>query len=71
MIAIQTTVQGGLIRLPEAVRVSEGARVIVTILDPVAKSNGSALSETIETEDVEFVRACRGRLANQLQRVED
>ncbi len=65
MITIKGTVQNGAVRLPETIRGLEGAHVIVTILDPIVKGNGNVLSEAIETEDVEFVRACRGRLAKQ------
>lgn len=71
MITIQGTVQNGLIKLPESIRVLEGTRVIVTLLGPGAKNNGHALNEVLEDEDVKFVRACRGRLAQQLQGVEE
>ena len=54
-------------KLPDAIKVSDGSRVIVTILEPAAKIEDKFLSEGIEDEDVEFVRACRGRLAKQLQ----
>ena len=47
--------------------VIDGSRVIVTILEPTAKLDDNYLSKGIEDEDVEFVRACRGRLAKQLQ----
>ncbi|MEX1329041.1 MAG: hypothetical protein AB1Z29_19740 [Desulfobacterales bacterium] len=54
-------------KLPDAVKVSDGSRVIVTILGPNNKIEDNTLSEELENEDVEFVRACRGRLAKQLQ----
>ena len=67
MIYIKGTVKGSSVKLPDAVKVSDGSRVIVTILEPNAKIEDRFLSEQIENEDVEFVRACRGRLAKQLQ----
>lgn len=70
MITIPGTVHGGLVKLPDAMRVADGARVIITILEPMAKRVTHFLPENIETEDLEFVRACRGRLAKQLQEVD-
>ena len=67
MIQIQGTVKGSSVKLPDAVKVSDGSRVIVTILGPNNKIEDNTLSEELENEDVEFVRACRGRLAKQLQ----
>ena len=67
MIYIKATVKGSSVKLPEAIKVSDGSRVIVTILEPTAQIGNSFLSEELEHEDVEFVRGCRGRLANQLQ----
>ena len=54
-----------------AIKVSDGSRVIVTILEPTDKIEDRFLSEELEDEDVEFVRACRGRLAKQLQTADD
>jgi hypothetical protein len=70
MITVTATVQGGLVKLPEAIRIANGTRVIITILAPVAKNGKRFLPEDIEAEDIEFVRACRGRLAKQLEKVE-
>ena len=67
MIDLKGTVKGSSMKLPDAIKVSDGSRVIVTILEPAAKIEDKFLSEGIEDEDVEFVRACRGRLAKQLQ----
>ena len=58
-------------KLPDAIKVSDGSRVIVTVLEPTAKIEDKFLSEELENEDVEFVRACRGRLAKQLQRANE
>ena len=68
MIHIQGTVKGSSVKLPDAIKVSDGSRVIVTILGPNTKIEDEFLSEELENEDVEFVRACRGRLAKQLQK---
>ncbi len=71
MIYIKGTVKGSSVKLPGAIKVSDGSRVIVTILEPTAKIEDNFLSEELEDEDVEFVRACRGRLAKQLQTAND
>jgi hypothetical protein len=65
MIYIQGTVKGSSVKLPEAIKVSDGSRVIVTILEPAANIEDMLLSRELENEDLEFVRACRGRLANE------
>ncbi len=65
MIYIKGTVKGSSVKLPDAIKVSDGSRVIVTVLEPTAKIEDKFLSEELENEDVEFVRACRGRLAKQ------
>jgi hypothetical protein len=67
MIHIKGTVKGSSVKLPDAFKVTDGSRVIVTILEPTTKMEDKLLSEELENEDVEFVRACRGRLAKQLQ----
>jgi hypothetical protein len=67
MLYIKGTVKGSSVKLPDAIKVSDGSRVIVTILEPTAKIEDRLLSDDIEDEDLEFVRACRGRLAKQLQ----
>ena len=67
MIYIKGTVKGSSVKLPDAIKVSDGSRVIVTILEPTAKIEDRFLSGELEDEDVEFVRACRGRLAKLLE----
>ena len=67
MIYIKGTVKGSSVKLPDAIKVSDGSRVIVTVLEPTAKIEDKFLSEELENEDVEFVRACRGRLAKLTQ----
>ena len=67
MIYIKGTVKGSSVKLPDVLKVSDGSRVIVTVLEPTTKIEDEFLSEELEDEDVEFVRACRGRLAKQLQ----
>jgi hypothetical protein len=71
MICIQGTVKGSSVKLPEAIKVSDGSRVIVTILEPATNIEDTLLSQELENEDLEFVRACRGRLAKQLQTTDD
>jgi ferredoxin len=60
MIYIQGTVKGSSVKLSDAIKVSDGSRVIVTILGANTKIEDEFLSEELENEDVEFVRACRG-----------
>jgi hypothetical protein len=67
MFYIKGTVKGSAVKLPDVLKVSDGSRVIVTVLEPTTKIEDEFLSEELENEDVEFVRACRGRLAKQLQ----
>ena len=71
MIYIQGTVKGSSVKLPEAIKVSDGSRVIVTILEPATNIEDKLLSQELENEDLEFVRACRGRLVKQLQTADD
>jgi hypothetical protein len=42
----------------------------VTILEPTTKIMDKLLSQELENEDLEFVRACHGRLAKQFQPAE-
>lgn len=71
MIYIQGTVKGSSVKLPDAIKVSDGSSVIVTILEPATNLEDKTLSQELEKEDLEFVRACRRRLAKQLQTTED
>ncbi len=71
MIYIQGTVKDSSVKLPDAIKVSNGSRVIVTILEQTTKIEDKLLSQELENEDLEFVRACRGRLAKQLQTTDD
>jgi hypothetical protein len=63
MIYFQGTVKGSSVKLTDAIKVSDGSRVIVTILEPTTKIKDKPLSQELENEDIEFVRAFRGRLA--------
>ncbi len=67
MIYIKGTVKGRSVKLPDTIKISDGSRVIITVLEPTSNTEDKFLSEDIENEDVEFVRACRGRLAKQLR----
>jgi hypothetical protein len=70
-IYIQGTVIDSSVKLPDAIKVSDGSRVVVTILEPATNIEDKLLSQELENEDLEFVRACRGRLAKQLQTADD
>ena len=61
------TVRNGVIRIPEGARVREGARVLLAVVGDPAGDGPSALPSEIEAEDVQFVRACQGRLAGQMR----
>lgn len=69
MITVQGTVKNGVVKLPTMVKLSDGSRVMITILESINKRAPNALpkDKDIETEDVDFVLACRGRLAKQLR----
>ena len=51
MICIQGTVKGSSVKLPDAIKVSDGSRVIVTILEPTTKIKDKLLSQELENED--------------------
>ena len=62
------TVENGTVTLPPDARVEDGAKVVVTVLDP--KRDGPELPPyppELEAEDAAFVQACRGRLARHLR----
>ncbi|MBI4565385.1 MAG: hypothetical protein HY716_11890 [Planctomycetes bacterium] len=65
MIAIKGKVEKGSVRLARKRIFPEGQRVIVIPVPVVAK--GFQVSTKAEQEDVEFVRATRGRLARHLK----
>jgi hypothetical protein len=67
MFYIKGTVKGSAVKLPDVLKVSDGSRVIVTVLEPTTTVEDKVLSDELENEDVELERACRGRLAKQLQ----
>ncbi len=67
MVYIQSTVNEGVIKLPDKIKITDGSRVIVTVFNPGETSDSKNYSEKFESEDVEFIRACRGRLAKQMQ----
>ena len=64
------TVRDGVIRLPAGARVRDGSKVVLAVLDEGASSVAEQDTTHLEDEDVEFVRACRGRLARHM-RAED
>lgn len=58
-------VQNGAVRLSPQTRLPEGQEVMIV---PIRRPRrGSALPPEIEREDLEFVRACRGRLGRLLK----
>jgi hypothetical protein len=58
-------VERGVVRLSRKKALPEGQKVIIVPVPSAAK--GSLASPEAEQEDVEFVRATRGRLARQLK----
>jgi len=67
MKTVQGIVEGGVVRLPPDATIAEGAKVIVAIVEPGLPEGIPSLSSELEEEDVQFVRACRGRLARELR----
>ena len=61
------TVRNGVVRIPKDARVREGARVVLAVVGDSGGDGPSPPPPEIEAEDVEFVRACRGRLAAQMR----
>lgn len=61
------TVRDGVVRLPRRARVQDGSRVVLAVLgEEPAELDEQQMAE-LEKEDVEFMRACRGRLAKYLR----
>jgi hypothetical protein len=61
-------VQNGAVKLPPAAQITDGARVLVTVLDEAPRdSDLPPYPPDLEAEDVAFVQACRGRLARHLR----
>jgi hypothetical protein len=61
-------VENGMVKIPPAAHVDEGARVFVAVLDDAPDdSDLPPYPPDLEAEDVAFVQACRGRLAKQLR----
>ena len=67
MRTLQGVVKGGAVELPPGVEIMEGTRVIIAILRSPVAEEYAALPPEMEDEDVQFVRACRGRLARELR----
>lgn len=67
MITVQDTVKNGVVKLPATLKLSDGSRVMITIIESIGKRTPGISSKNIEADDVDFVRACRGRLAKQLR----
>lgn len=61
----KSSVRGGVISVPKGAHLREGQKVLlIPVPDPTPAAPPPA---TVEDEDVAFVRACRGRLARQLE----
>jgi len=60
------TVKGGLVKLPSRARLRDGSRVVMAVLPDAEAAPDDARVAELEAEDVEFVRACRGRLTKHL-----
>ena len=58
-------VRGGVVRIVQGATLPEGQRVLVIPLPPERQT--PAATTEIAAEDLEFVRACRRRLAAQLE----
>jgi hypothetical protein len=64
------TVRNGVVKLPPGAHVHDGERVVLAVLSAPGVCRDAGVARQLEDEDVEFVRACRGRLATSL-RAED
>ncbi len=61
------TVRDGVVRLPRRARVQDGSRVVLAVLSEEPAELDEQQMAELEKEDVEFMRACRGRLAKCLR----
>ena len=67
MKAFTAIVEDGAVKFPAGAHVRDGTRVFVAVLGKRSpESEMPPYPPDLEAEDVEFARACRGRLAKQL-----
>ncbi len=64
MVFVEGIVKDGLVKLPNAIRLADGSRVLLTLIDPKPGSKTDLLPEEIEAEDVAFIRAFSRRFSN-------
>lgn len=66
MRTLKGVVEDGIIKVPNPSGLAEGATVTVALIEEADLSGPNPIPAGIEAEDVEFVRACRGRLVRHL-----
>lgn len=71
MVFVEGIVKDGLVKLPNTIKLADGSRVLITLIDPKQASKTGLLPEEIEAEDVAFIRASRRRFSKQLQDTEE
>jgi len=64
MKTFSATVRDGAVRVPRDAQVQDGAKVVVAVVSSGRAGEATSYPPELEAEDVEFVRACRGRLAD-------
>jgi hypothetical protein len=64
---VVATVRNGVVKVPRRARIRDGSRVVMAVVRDGKAAKQVVYPPEIEAEDVEFARACRARLAKQLQ----
>ena len=65
------TVEDGLVKLPAYVRLPDGSKVVLAVVSGGGASMADSGYAPIEAEDIEFVRACRGRITQHMRDEDD
>ena len=61
------TVENGAVKLPARSGVRDGSRVVLAVIGEGQPGPVDEVAAELEAEDVEFVRACRGRIVSHMR----
>jgi hypothetical protein len=67
MVTVVATVRNGVVRVPRRAHIRDGSKVVMAVVRDGPTAKQVVYPPEIEAEDVAFARACRARLARQLQ----
>ncbi|NQT87955.1 hypothetical protein HQ560_14400 [bacterium] len=65
------TVRNGAVTLPPDAHVRDGERVVLAVVSEQTAQSEVSLDRSLEDEDLEFIRACRGRIAQSMRSEDD